>query len=62
MSLIKMYGLFSPSIFICFVPSFSLFKRELEKAAQVLQPHEYKELELWVERYITRHPHLIGVI
>ena len=42
--------------------SFSLFKRELEKAAQVLQPHEYKELELWVESYITRHPHLIGVI
>jgi len=42
--------------------SFSLFKRELEKAAQILQPHEYKELELWVERYITRHPHLIGVI
>ena len=29
--------------------SFSLFK--LEKVAQVLQPHEYKELELWVEIY-----------
>ena len=42
--------------------SYSLFKKELEKASKILQPHEYIELKLWVEKYITRHPHLIGVI
>ena len=42
--------------------SVSLFKKELKKASKVLLPHEYNELRLWVENYITKHPHLIGVI
>jgi len=42
--------------------SVSLFKKELRKASKVLLPHEYNELRLWVENYITKHPHLIGVI
>lgn len=42
--------------------SVSLFKKELRKASKVLLPHEYNELKLWVENYITKHPHLIGVI
>ncbi|MAJ83056.1 MAG: hypothetical protein CMC16_02065 [Flavobacteriaceae bacterium] len=42
--------------------SVSLFKKELKKASKVLLPHEYNELKLWVENYITKHPHLIGVI
>lgn len=42
--------------------SVSLFKKELKKASKVLLPHEYEELILWVEHYITRLPHLIGAI
>lgn len=42
--------------------SVSLFKKELKKASKVLLPHEYDELRLWVEHYITKHPHLIGAI
>tara|TARA_B100001027_G_C16067592_1_gene241487 strand:+ start:44 stop:226 length:183 start_codon:yes stop_codon:yes gene_type:complete len=42
--------------------SVSLFKKELKKASKVLLPHEYNELRLWVENYVTKHPHLIGVI
>ncbi|MEC7247264.1 MAG: hypothetical protein VXX96_02765 [Bacteroidota bacterium] len=38
--------------------STSLFKKELKKAADVLLPHEYQELRLWVENYVTKHPHL----
>jgi len=33
--------------------STSLFKKELKKAANVLLPHEYHELRLWVENYVT---------
>ena len=39
--------------------STSLFKKELKKAANVLLPHEYHELRLWVENYVTKHPHLV---
>ena len=42
--------------------SFHLFKKELKKASLVLLPHEYDELKIWVEKYINKHPHLIGVI
>jgi hypothetical protein len=39
--------------------SSSLFNKELKKAAYVLLPHEYQELKLWVENYVTKHPHLV---
>tara|TARA_B100000530_G_scaffold7334_1_gene6100 strand:+ start:827 stop:1009 length:183 start_codon:yes stop_codon:yes gene_type:complete len=42
--------------------SFALFKKELEKASEVLLPHEYDELKIWVENYINKHPHLVGVV
>tara|TARA_B100000965_G_scaffold357985_1_gene337087 strand:- start:312 stop:494 length:183 start_codon:yes stop_codon:yes gene_type:complete len=42
--------------------SFALFKRELKKASEVLLPHEYEELKIWVESYIIRYPHLSGVV
>ena len=42
--------------------SFHLFKKELKKASLVLLPHEYEELKIWVENYINKHPHLVGVL
>ena len=42
--------------------SFALFKKELDKASEVLLPHEYDELKIWVENYINKHPHLVGVV
>ena len=53
---------YTKSILIKVSFSVSLFKKELKKASKVLLPHEYNELRLWVENYITKHPHLIGVI
>ncbi len=42
--------------------STSLFKKELKKASDVLLPHEYQELRLWVENYVTKHPHLVSAL
>ena len=42
--------------------SFHLFKKELKKASLVLLPHEDEELKIWVENYINKHPHLVGVL
>lgn len=42
--------------------SFALFKKELQKASEVLLPHEYEELKIWVDSYIHKHPHLTGVV
>ena len=42
--------------------SFTLFKKELEKASEVLLPHEFEELKIWAEIYIIRYPHLSGVV
>ena len=42
--------------------NFTLFKKELEKASDVLLPHEYEELKIWVESYINKYPHLSGVV
>ena len=42
--------------------SFTLFKKELNKASKVLLPHEYEELKIWVENYINKYPHLSGVV
>ena len=53
---------YTKSVLIKVSFSVSLFKKELKKASKVLLPHEYNELRLWVENYITKHPHLIGVI
>jgi len=53
---------YTKSVLIKVSFSVSLFKKELKKASKVLLPHEYNELRLWVEKYITKHPHLIGVI
>ena len=53
---------YTKSVLIKVSFSVSLFKKELKKASKVLLPHEYNELRLWVEIYITKHPHLIGVI
>ncbi|MDC3077418.1 hypothetical protein OA327_01770 [Flavobacteriales bacterium] len=53
---------YTKSVLIKVSFSVSLFKKELKKASKVLLPHEYSELRLWVENYITKHPHLIGVI
>ena len=53
---------YTKSVLIQVSFSVSLFKKELKKASKVLLPHEYNELRLWVENYITKHPHLIGVI
>ena len=53
---------YTKSVLIKVSFSVSLFKKELKKASMVLLPHEYNELRLWVENYITKHPHLIGVI
>jgi len=53
---------YTKSVLIKVSFSVSLFKKELKKASKVLLPHEYNELKLWVENYITKHPHLIGVI
>ena len=53
---------YTKSVLIKVSFSVSLFKKELKKASRVLLPHEYNELRLWVENYITKHPHLIGVI
>ena len=53
---------YTKSVLIKVSFSVSLFKKELKKASNVLLPHEYNELRLWVENYITKHPHLIGVI
>ena len=39
-----------------------VFKKELDKASEVLLPHEYDELKIWVENYINKHPHLVGVV
>ena len=53
---------YTKSVLIKVSFSVSLFRKELKKASKVLLPHEYNELRLWVENYITKHPHLIGVI
>ena len=53
---------YTKSVLIKVSFSVSLFKKELKKASNVLLPHEYNELKLWVENYVTKHPHLIGVI
>ena len=53
---------YTKSVLIKVSFSVSLFKKELKKASKVLLPLEYNELRLWVENYITKHPHLIGVI
>ena len=53
---------YTKSVLIKVSFSVFLFKKELKKASKVLLPHEYNELRLWVENYITKHPHLIGVI
>ena len=53
---------YTKSVLIKVSFSVSLFKKELKKASKVLLQHEYNELRLWVENYITKHPHLIGVI
>ena len=53
---------YTKSVLIKVSFSVSLFRKELKKASNVLLPHEYNELRLWVENYITKHPHLIGVI
>ena len=53
---------YTKSVLIKVSFSVSLFKKELKKASKVLLPHEYNELRLWVENYVTKHPHLIGVI
>ena len=53
---------YTKSVLIKVSFSVSLFKKELKKASKVLLPHEYDELRLWVEYYITKHPHLIGAI
>ena len=53
---------YTKSVLIKVSFSVSLFKKELKKASKVLLPHEYNELRLWVENFITKHPHLIGVI
>ena len=42
--------------------SFTLFKKELNKASKVLLPHEYEEFKNWVENYINKYPHLSGVV
>tara|TARA_B100000242_G_C43049508_1_gene490219 strand:- start:3068 stop:3250 length:183 start_codon:yes stop_codon:yes gene_type:complete len=42
--------------------STSLFEKELKKASDVLLPHEYQELRLWVENYVTKYPHLVCVL
>lgn len=42
--------------------SIVLFKKELQKASKVLLPHEYEELKIWVEIFISKRPHLSGVI
>ena len=42
--------------------SFTLFKKELKKASEVLLPHEYEELKIWVDNYTIRYPHLSGVV
>ena len=53
---------YTKSVLIKVSFSVTLSKKELKKASKVLLPHEYNELRLWVENYITKHPHLIGVI
>ena len=53
---------YTKSVLIKVSFSVSLFKKELKKSSKVLLPHEYNELRMWVENYITKHPHLIGVI
>ena len=53
---------YTKSVLIKVSFSVTLSEKELKKASKVLLPHEYNELRLWVENYITKHPHLIGVI
>ena len=43
-------------------PARGYVKKELKKSSLVLLPHEYEELKIWVENYINKHPHLIGVL
>ena len=38
--------------------SFTLFKKELNKASKVLLPHEYEELKIWVDALVKQNPQL----
>ncbi len=35
-----------------------LFKKELEKAYQSFLPHEKRELKLWLNSFLIKHPEL----
>ncbi|MCB0375304.1 MAG: hypothetical protein KDD04_05235 [Sinomicrobium sp.] len=40
----------------------SLFRKELEKAARLLLPHELEELHLWLLQFTREKPELSGCL